>query len=113
MKTQTLEINKYGNKARLLLTGNYILMHEIKTEDVFKDFSKDKEMFDFSNCCAKSKFYNSDALVVGEMVDATAGLPIKEFVGLKPKMYFFLVDGSSTHKKVKSVNKNNVTKIRQ
>ena len=52
-------------------------MYKIKTEDVYKDFSKDKEMFDFSNCCAKSKFYNSDALVVGKMVDATAGLPIK------------------------------------
>ena len=71
-------------------------MYKIKTEDVYKDFSKDKEMFDFSNCCAKSKFYNSDALVVG----------------IKPKN-FFLVDGSSTHKKVKSVNKNNVTKISQ
>ena len=55
-------------------------MCKIKTEDVYKDFSKDNEIIDFSNCCVKSKFYNSDALVVGKMVDATAGLPIKDLL---------------------------------
>ena len=29
-------------------------MYEIKTEDVYEDFSKDKEMFDFSNSLTKS-----------------------------------------------------------
>ena len=33
-------------------------MHEIKTEDVCKDFSKDKEMFGFSNYSTKSKYYD-------------------------------------------------------
>ena len=32
-------------------------MYEIKTENVYEDFSKDKEMFDFSNTSAKSKYY--------------------------------------------------------
>ena len=31
---------------------------------------------------------------------------MKEFVVLKPKMYSFLVHGSSEHKTAKSVNKN-------
>ena len=31
------------------------LMYEIKTEDIYKGFSNDKEMFDFSNCSTKSK----------------------------------------------------------
>ena len=30
-------------------------MYEVKTEDVFEDFSNDKEMFDFSNDLTKSK----------------------------------------------------------
>ena len=30
-------------------------MHEIKTKDVCKDFSEDKEMFEFSNCSTLSK----------------------------------------------------------
>ena len=58
-----------------------------------KIFSKDKEMFNFSNYSAKSKYYdNSNALVVGKMKDETASLPNKEFAGLKLKMYLFLVD---------------------
>ena len=40
------------------------------------------------------------------MKDETAGVGIKEFVGLNPKMYSFLLDDSSEHKKAKSVNKN-------
>ena len=77
-----------------------------------EDFSKDKKIFDFSNYVTKSKFYdNSNKLVVGKMKDETAGFPIKEFVGLKPKMYSFLVDDSSEHKKAKDVNRNVVGKI--
>ena len=34
------------------------------------------------------------------MKDETGGVAIKEFVGLKPKMYSFLVDNNN-HKKVK------------
>ena len=29
-------------------------MYEIKTEDVYEEFSNDKQMFDFSNYSAKS-----------------------------------------------------------
>ena len=41
--------NKYDNKSNLLITDNDSLIYEIKTEDVYEDFSCDKEMFDFSN----------------------------------------------------------------
>ena len=34
--------NKYGNNSRLLLTDTDSLIYEIKTEDVCKDFSNDK-----------------------------------------------------------------------
>ena len=41
-------------------------MYEIKTEDVYKYFSSDKEIFDFINYSTKSKYYdNSDTLVIG------------------------------------------------
>ena len=40
------------------------------------------------------------------MKDETAGVAIKEFVGLKPKTYSFLVDDSNEHKKAKGVGKN-------
>ena len=60
-------------------------MYEIKTGDVYEDFSKDKEMFDFSNYSAKSKQCDdSSKLVFGKMKDETAGV-----VGLKPKLFSF------------------------
>ena len=41
--------NKSGNNPRVLWAETDILMYEIKTEDVYEDFSNDKETFDFSN----------------------------------------------------------------
>ena len=67
-------------------------MYEIKTEDVYIDFSNDEEMFDFRNYATKSKYYdNSNKLVGGKMKDETAGVAIEEFVGLKPKMHSYLM----------------------
>ena len=87
-------------------------MYEIKTEDVYKDFSNDKEMFDFSNYSTESKYYdNSNKLVVGKMKDETACVAIEELVGLKPKMYSYLVDDKSEDKKAKGVNRNIVATI--
>ena len=40
------------------------------------------------------------------MKDETDGIAIEEFIGLKPKMYSYLVDDNSEHKKAKGVNKN-------
>ena len=43
----TLKINMATIQHYYLDTDS--LMYEIKTEDVYKDFSSDKEMFDFRN----------------------------------------------------------------
>ena len=40
---------KYGKNSRILLTDTDSLIYEIKTEDVYDDFSNNKEMSDFSN----------------------------------------------------------------
>ena len=94
--------NKYDNKSKLLFTDTDSLMYEIKTEDVYEDFSSDKETFDFSSYSTKSKYYNdSNKLVTEKTKNETGGVAIQEFVGLKPKMYSFLVDDNSEHKKQK------------
>ena len=99
--------NKYGNKSRLLFTETNCLMYEIKTEDVYKDFTNDKEMFDFNIYSTniysnKSKYHdNSSKLVVDKMKNETAGVAIEEFFELKPKMYSYLVDGNREDKKTK------------
>ena len=48
--------NKYGNNSRLLFTDINSLMNEIKTKDIYEDFSKDRKFLDFSNYLAKSKY---------------------------------------------------------
>ena len=96
--------DKYDSKSKLSFTGTDSFMCEIKTEDVYKDFSNDKEMFDFSNYSTKSKYYdNWNKLVIGNMKDKTGSVTTKEFVGF---LYSFLVENSSVHKKAKDENAN-------
>ena len=47
--------NKYDKKSKILFTDTDSLIYEIKTEDVYEDFSSNKEMFDFSIFLSKSK----------------------------------------------------------
>ena len=44
--------------------------------------------------------------MIGRIKDETAGVAIEEFVGLKPKMYPYMVDDNSETKKTMGVNKN-------
>ena len=106
--------DKCDNNSRLLFTDTDSLMYEIKTKDVYEDFNTNKEMFDFSNYSTKSKYYdNSNKLVIGKMKDETDGVAIKEFVGLKPKVYSYLADDNSEYKKATAtgVNRNVVATI--
>ena len=41
--------NKYGNNSRLLFTDTDNSMYETRAEDFYVDFSKDREMLNFSN----------------------------------------------------------------
>ena len=105
-------IKKNMVTTRLLFTDTDSSLYEIKTEDVYEDFRNDKEMFNFSNYSTKSKCYhNSNKLVVGKMKDETAGVVIKKIVGLKPKMYSYLVDDNNEYKKAKGENRNIVVTI--
>ena len=46
---------KYVNNSRLLFTNTDSLMYEVKTEDAYEYFSRDTDIFYFSNCWTKSK----------------------------------------------------------
>ena len=70
-------------------------MYVVKTENVYEDFRSDKEIFDFSNYSTKSKYYdNLNKLVNGKMKNENRCVSIKEFAGLKPKMYLLWVDNN-------------------
>ena len=49
--------------------------------------------------------------MVGKMKDETTDVVIEEFVGLKSKVYSYLVDDNREHKKTKGINKNVVATV--
>ena len=51
--------NNYGKNSKLLFTDTDTLMHQIKTEDGYENFSNDKEMLDFSTFLTRSKYYDN------------------------------------------------------
>ena len=74
--------------AKLLLTDTDSLAYEIKSENVYEEFFKWKDLFDFTNYSKDSKFYdNSNKKVIGKIKDEMGGIIIDEFIGLKSKMY--------------------------
>ena len=90
--------------AELLFTDTDSLTYEIKSENVYEEFFKWKDLFDFSNYSKDSKFFNeTNKKVIGKMKDEFGGVIVVEFVGLKSKMYSMKkIDGkeSSTAKRV-------------
>ena len=50
--------NKSKFDATLLFTDTDSLVYEIKTEDVYEDFSGDKNLFGFSEYPINSKFFD-------------------------------------------------------
>ena len=62
------------------------MVYEFEIEIVYYHFSKNKEIFNFSNYSAKLKYYDdSNALVDGKMEHEMGGTVIERFVGLKAK----------------------------
>ena len=99
--------------VKLLFTDNDSLIYETKTEDVYEDFYENKSLFDFSDHPDDSKFFDPvNKKVIGEMKDEFKGKIIREFVGLKSKMYSLVTVDNEENKKVKRVNKNVVKNIR-
>ena len=74
--------------AELLLTDTDSLTYEIKSKNVYEEFFKWKDFFDFSNYSKDSKVFNeTNKKVIGKMKDEFGGVIVTEFVGLKSKMY--------------------------
>ena len=85
--------------AGLLFTGTDSLTYEIKSEDLYEEFFKNKHLFDFSNHPKDSKYFDHvNKKVLGKMKDESEGKIIGEFVGLKSKMYSMKnIDGKESN----------------
>ena len=70
--------------AKLLFTDTDSLTYEIKPKNVYKEFFKRKDLFDFSNYLKDSEFFNeTNKNVIGKMKDEFGGVIIIEFIELK------------------------------
>ena len=98
---------KYGVKAKLLFTDTDSLMYEIETEDFYKDISKDvKDRFDTSDYPENHPSGIPTGInkkVLGMFKDEAAGKIIKEFVGLRAKLYSFIMEDGKENKRCKGV----------
>ena len=98
---------KYDNRARLLFTDTDSLTYEIEAGDVYKDFWKDKDMFNNSDYPESSPYYcNVNKKIIGKFKDEACGIPITEFIGLKCKMYSYVKDNEKGGRTAKGIKKN-------
>ena len=72
----------------MLFTDADSLTHEIKSENVYEEFLKWKDLFDFGNYSKDSRFFDeTNKKVIGKMKDEFGGVIVNEFVGLKSNIY--------------------------
>ena len=72
---------KKNFNAELLFTDTDSLTYEIKSENVYKEFFKRKDLFDFSNYSKDSEFFDVINMeVISKMKDEFGGVITTEFV---------------------------------
>ena len=100
---------KYGNKAKLLFTDTDSFLYEIQTEDFYKDISGDvKDRFDTSEYPENHPSGIPTGInkkVLGMFKDEAKGKNIKEFVGLRSKLYSYIIEEGEENKKCKGIKK--------
>ena len=100
---------KYGSKAKLLFTDTDSFLYEIQTEDFYKDISGDvKDRFDTSDYPEGHPSGIPTGInkkVLGMFKDEAAGKTIKEFVGLRAKLYSYKMDEGKENKRCKGIKK--------
>jgi len=80
---------KYGaDRARLLFTDTDSLCYCIETDDLYKDMTRNIQLYDTSAYPVTHFLYcPTNAKVIGKFKDETNSIPPEEFVGLRSKMY--------------------------
>ena len=106
---------KYNDKVRLCYMDMDSFVMHIKTDDFYKDITRDVEnRFDTSNYEVNRPLpTGKNKKVIGLMKDELGGKIITEFVTLRSKTYSFLTDDGKEDKKAKGTKKCVIKKIVQ
>ena len=85
----------HANQLRLLFTDIDILAYAVQTNDIYRDMATDAaDRYDFSEYPLDHPLYDvSNRKALGFFKDELNSVPMKEFVGLRPKCYAFLCMG--------------------
>ena len=85
--------NRYGDKSHLLSADTDSFESGIETPDIYKDMIGMKEHFILSNFDSTKPYrqteFGANKAVRGKMNNEASGNLIREFVGLRPRMYSF------------------------
>lgn len=97
-------LEKFEN-VKILMSDTDSFCLFIKTsKDFYDQIKADKDWFDFSNYNKDHPNYNKDNfLIPGKMKDEMAGKKIKEFAGLRSKMYSVKVEDNKDKKTAKGL----------
>ena len=100
-------MEKYGpEKAKLLFTDTDSLTYLIITEDLYQDMKEDQHLYDTSNYPKEHfLFSENNKKIIGKFKDETAGDPVREFVGLRAKMYSIKLEDGKEKKTGKGIKK--------
>ena len=97
---------EYGSRA-----NTDSLTYEIETEDIYEDLWKSKELFDNSDYPKGSKYeFQENKKVIGKFKDESCGKIISEFVGLRSKMYSYIMENGEGGMTAKGIKKNIIKK---
>src|SRR5271163_2448911 len=89
----------YGKNAKLLFTDTDSLCYEITTDDIYLDMKQNLDWFDTSDYPKKHPCHSMEnCKVIGKFKDEMNGNIVREFVGLRAKMYSLL--DSNDHEKL-------------
>jgi hypothetical protein len=104
---------KYSDNLQLLFTDTDSLLVSIRTDDFYKDMIEDQDWYDTSDYDKNHPTYSDkNKKVLGKFKDETNGNPIKEFVGLRAKMYSILEkDDVEKKKTAKGITKSTIRKL--
>ena len=99
-------IKKSKFYSKLLFTDRDSLVYKIKTKNVHEDFYQNKDLFDFSDYPLDTKFFDPvNKKAIGMTKDEFKGKIIREFIGLKSKMYSLISVDDEEVTKAKGVNR--------
>ena len=82
---------KYSANAKLIFSDTDSLCYEVKTRNIFQDMLEDADLFDTFEYTQNHPLHSiRNKKVLGKMKDETHGIPIQEFIVLRPKIYSIL-----------------------